>query len=128
MNFFKEKQVRIVSLKENFDSSTPQGRLAIGLFQLVSHEEKEPKQQKSDKMKRFKQFFNTRFNGGIEMGLNKIIKAIMFTIDKNNGMILLFLLFVTFTFSTIGFKLIVEFVLFFLLLCNFTLKLFYRFE
>lgn len=62
------------------------------------------------------------------MNLNKIIKSIMFTIDKNNGMILLFLLFVTFTFSATGFKLIVEFLLFFLLLCNFTLKLFYRFE
>lgn len=36
MDFFKEKKVRIVSLKENFDSSTPQGRLAIGLFQLVN--------------------------------------------------------------------------------------------
>lgn len=36
MDFFKDKKVRIVSLKENFDSSTPQGRLAIGLFQLVN--------------------------------------------------------------------------------------------
>lgn len=46
MDFFKEKQVRIVSLKENFDSSTPQGRLAIGLFQLVNEFEVELTRQR----------------------------------------------------------------------------------
>lgn len=62
------------------------------------------------------------------MNSNKMIKTLMFTIDKNNVIILLFLLFVTFTFSTSGFKLIVESIIFFLLLSNLILKLFYRFD
>lgn len=62
------------------------------------------------------------------MNSNKMIKTLMFTIDKNNVIILLFLLFVTFTFSTSGFKLIIESIIFFLLLSNLILKLFYRFD
>lgn len=62
------------------------------------------------------------------MKSNKIIKTLMFTIDKNNMLILLLLLFVTVTFSADAFKLIIESVLFFLLFCNFTLKMFCNVE
>lgn len=46
MDFFKAKKVRVVSLKENFDTETPQGRLAVGLFQLVNEFEIELTRQR----------------------------------------------------------------------------------
>lgn len=46
MDLFKAKKVRVVSLKENFDTETPQGRLAVGLFQLVNEFEVELTRQR----------------------------------------------------------------------------------
>lgn len=46
MDLFKEKKVRVVSLKDNFDTETPQGRFAIGLFQLVNEFEVELTRQR----------------------------------------------------------------------------------
>lgn len=46
MDFFKEKKVRVISLKEKFDTDTPQGRLALGLFQLVNEFEVEITRQR----------------------------------------------------------------------------------
>ncbi|MBP1044584.1 recombinase family protein [Vagococcus sp. BWB3-3] len=41
MDYFEDKKVRVISLKEQFDTSTPHGRFAIGLFQLVNEFEVE---------------------------------------------------------------------------------------
>ncbi|MDN6162378.1 MAG: recombinase family protein [Atopostipes suicloacalis] len=41
VNFFEENEVKLVSLKENFDTKTPQGRLMMTVFQAFSQFERD---------------------------------------------------------------------------------------
>lgn len=41
VNFFEEKGVKIISLKENFDTELPQGRLMMTVFQAFSQFERD---------------------------------------------------------------------------------------
>lgn len=41
VNYFEEKEVKLVSLKENFDTTTPQGRLMMTVFQAFSQFERD---------------------------------------------------------------------------------------
>lgn len=41
VNYFEELDVKLISLKENFDTSTPQGRLMITVFQAFSQFERD---------------------------------------------------------------------------------------
>src|SRR5699024_1682754 len=41
VNYFEENKVKLVSLKENFDTSTPHGRLMMTVFQAFSQFERD---------------------------------------------------------------------------------------
>ena len=41
VNYFEEHDVKLVSLKENFDTTTPQGRLMMTVFQAFSQFERD---------------------------------------------------------------------------------------
>jgi len=41
VNYFEEHNVKLISLKENFDTSTPQGRLMMTVFQAFSQFERD---------------------------------------------------------------------------------------
>ena len=41
VNYFEEHEVKLISLKENFDTSTPQGRLMMTVFQAFSQFERD---------------------------------------------------------------------------------------
>lgn len=41
VNYFEEHDVKLISLKENFDTSTPQGRLMMTVFQAFSQFERD---------------------------------------------------------------------------------------
>lgn len=41
VNYFEEHEVKLVSLKENFDTSTPHGRLMMTVFQAFSQFERD---------------------------------------------------------------------------------------
>lgn len=41
VNFFEEKNVKLISIKENFDTSTPQGKLMMTVFQAFSQFERD---------------------------------------------------------------------------------------
>lgn len=41
VNYFEENNVKLISLKENFDTTTPQGRLMLTVFQAFSQFERE---------------------------------------------------------------------------------------
>ncbi|SFJ69891.1 Site-specific DNA recombinase [Halobacillus dabanensis] len=41
VNYFEEKEVKLISIKENFDTATPQGRLMMTVFQAFSQFERD---------------------------------------------------------------------------------------
>lgn len=41
VNYFEDKEVKLISLKENFDTTTPQGRLMMTVFQAFSQFERD---------------------------------------------------------------------------------------
>lgn len=41
VNYFEERQVKLMSLKENFDTTTPQGKLMMTVFQAFSQFERD---------------------------------------------------------------------------------------
>lgn len=41
VNYFEENEVKLISVKENFDTSTPQGRLMMTVFQAFSQFERD---------------------------------------------------------------------------------------
>lgn len=41
VNYFKENDIKLISIKENFDTSTPQGRLMMTVFQAFSQFERD---------------------------------------------------------------------------------------
>lgn len=41
VNYFEENNVKLISVKENFDTTTPQGRLMMTVFQAFSQFERD---------------------------------------------------------------------------------------
>lgn len=41
VNYFEEKNIKLISLKENFDTATPQGKLMMTVFQAFSQFERD---------------------------------------------------------------------------------------
>lgn len=71
----KSKSVKLVSLKENFDTTTPQGKLMLGVFACLYEFERECM------LERQKESYETRRSAGLPVGRPKI--KISKTFKKN---------------------------------------------